>query len=245
MARQPSARNRTAKHRAKRPTALSAFRPLQANPNAHTQQGMGQLDAAMSRHGYVAPMTAAADGSVLDGNARLEIVATKFPGLAPLVVEHDGTRPIVMVRTDIKDANDPLARDIIVSANRIAEVDLAYDVNVLREFARDGLDLTPYEFDASTLKEIAVGTGGYENEQTRDSIAAMTVAQPTSIAWVLLGIPLREWPKHQAAIESLVGTAMFTSMVVRPDDKDKKASGVLNRSTTRRSRRRLRFAAGF
>ncbi len=99
-------------------------------------------------------MTAAADGSVLDGNARLETVATKFPGVAPLVVEHDGTRPIIMVRTDIKDANDPLARDIIVSANRIAEVDLAYDLDVLREFVAEGLDLKPYEFDAKTLKEL-------------------------------------------------------------------------------------------
>jgi hypothetical protein len=59
--------------------SLSAFHPLARNPNTHTQQGLGQLDAAMSRHGYVAPMTAAADGAILDGNARLETVATKFP----------------------------------------------------------------------------------------------------------------------------------------------------------------------
>lgn len=142
---------------------LADFRPLARNPNTHTQQGMGQLDAAMSRHGYVAPMTAAADGSVLDGNARLETVATKFPGVAPLVVEHDGTRPIIMVRTDIKDANDPLARDIIVTANRIAEVDLAYDLDVLREFAAEGLDLTPYEFDPKMLTEIG-GAGDVANQ---------------------------------------------------------------------------------
>jgi len=137
--------------------ALADFRPLAAgrNPNKHTQQGLGQLDAAMSRQGYVAPMTAAADGSVLDGNARLETVATKFPGVAPLVVEHDGTRPVIMVRTDIASADDPLARDIIVSANRIAEVDLAYDLDVLRNFAEDGLDLKPFEFDASMIRDMS------------------------------------------------------------------------------------------
>lgn len=133
--------------------SLTDFRPLAQgrNPNLHTSQGLGQLDAAMDRHGYVAPMTASADGVVLDGNARLEKVATKFPDVAPLVVEHDGTRPVIMVRTDIKDANDPLALDIIVSANRVAEVDLLYDSAVLRAFEAEGLNLSPFEFDARTL----------------------------------------------------------------------------------------------
>jgi hypothetical protein len=133
---------------------LASFRPLVSNPNKHTQQGMGLLDAAMSRHGYVAPMTAAADGTILDGNARLETVATKFPGVDPIIVEHDGTRPIIAIRRDLKNADDPLARDIIVTANRVAEADLAWDVDVLREFSADGLDLAPFEFDAGMLKSL-------------------------------------------------------------------------------------------
>lgn len=100
------------------------------------------LDDAMSRQGYVAPMTASADGAVLDGNARLETAAVRFGGVEPLVVEHDGTRPVIMVRTDIPDAAHPLARDIIVSANRIAEVDLAWDVDVLKSMQADGVDLS-------------------------------------------------------------------------------------------------------
>ena len=130
------------------------FKTLARNPNKHTPRGMGMLDAAMSRHGYVAPMTAAADGAILDGNARLETVALRFPDVEPIIVEHDGTRPIVAVRTDIPDADDPRARDIIVTANRIAEVDLDYDLGVLREFVVEGLDLAPFEFDAKMLGEI-------------------------------------------------------------------------------------------
>ena len=45
-------------------------------------------------------------------------------------------------------------RDIIVSANRVAEVDLDYDVDVLKQFAAEGLDLAPYEFDPKLLAEI-------------------------------------------------------------------------------------------
>ena len=156
-----SASTTTRRATAKSPS-LSAFRPLLANPNRHTPQGLGQLEAAMDRHGYVAPMTAAKNGTVLDGNARLEKAATKFPGVAPLVVEHDGTRPVIMVRTDIASADDPLARDIIVSSNRIAEIDLDYDLDVLKQFAADRLDLTPYEFDVTTMGEIVAGVDAPE-----------------------------------------------------------------------------------
>jgi hypothetical protein len=172
---------------------LARFRTLARNPNRHTQQGMGQLDAAMSRHGYVAPMTAAADGTILDGNARLETVATKFPDVEPIVVEHDGTRPIVMVRKDLKSADDPRARDIIVSANRIAEVDLDYDVDVLRDFVAEGLDLTPFEFDAKMLAEI---TGESEKRPVvvlRD-VSGVEDARASKYAWVRTAVvlPVRE-----------------------------------------------------
>ncbi len=118
----------------------------------------------MARHGYVAPMTAAADGAILDGNARLETVATAFPHVDPIIVRHDGTRPVIAIRTDIPSAEDPRARDIIVGANRIAEVDLCYDLDVLRAFAADGLDLAPYAFDPALLEPVstaaAAGDGG-------------------------------------------------------------------------------------
>jgi DNA modification methylase len=130
------------------------FRPIADNPNKHTRQGKAMLSEAMARHGYVAPMTAAANGAVLDGNQRLETSGATFNGVAPLVVEHDGSRPVVMVRTDIKNENDPKARDIIVSANRIAEVDLEYDFEVLKKFGAAGLDLTLYAFDRHTMAQL-------------------------------------------------------------------------------------------
>jgi hypothetical protein len=120
------------------------LRPLAdgKNPNKHNAYGLGLLEDAMQRQGYVAPMTAAASGEVLDGNARLEKAATVFAGVEPLIIEHDGTRPIVMVRTDIPDANHPRAKDIIVTANRIGEADLEWDVDVLKNLQAEGVDLS-------------------------------------------------------------------------------------------------------
>lgn len=111
---------------------LREFRPLQVNPNKHTPRGMKLLEDAIRRDGYVAPMTAAADGTIIDGNARLETVATAMPS-DPIVIEHDGRRPIIAIRTDIPDADDPRAKRIAIAANRIAEVDLEWDKDVFQD----------------------------------------------------------------------------------------------------------------
>lgn len=101
---------------------LSDFRPQEDNTNVHTQRGLKALSDAYSEVGYVAPMTAAANGEVLDGSARLEQAFDQFEDEA-LVIHHDGSRPIVMVRDDVSDADDPRAKRISYGANRIGEID--------------------------------------------------------------------------------------------------------------------------
>ena len=115
---------------------LSEFRPQKRNTNRHTQRGLGMLETAMQQDGYVAPMTATADGEIIDGSARLEVSGHRFDGDV-IVVEHDGTRPIVARRTDIPSADDPRAKRIAVAANRIAQVDLEWDAEMLGALAKE------------------------------------------------------------------------------------------------------------
>lgn len=109
---------------------LSDFRPTLRNPNAHTKRGLVLLEESMEEDGYVAPMTVAADGESLDGSARMEVAFEKF-GDDAIVVEHDGTRPVVMVRTDIPAADTRQAKRIITRANQVGAVDLAWDADVM------------------------------------------------------------------------------------------------------------------
>ena len=122
-------------------TKIESFRPQGRNANKHSQRGLGSLESSMRKHGYVAPMTAAADGEIIDGSARLETVANVFDDDV-LVVEHDGTKPIVMVRTDIPSADSPEARAISIEANRIAQLDLVWDAEVLLEDLQSQVDFT-------------------------------------------------------------------------------------------------------
>ena len=95
---------------------LSDFKPLEKNPNRHTSHGMGLLEKSIETVGYVTPMTAAADGTIIDGNARFEQVGQQLPE-DPIIIHHDGKRPIIAVRDDIKDGDSKEAREIAVLAN--------------------------------------------------------------------------------------------------------------------------------
>ncbi len=139
---------------------IDSFSPQQRNSNKHSQRGMGTLEASMRKHGYVAPMTAAADGEIIDGSARLETVANVFDDDV-LVVEHDGTRPIVMVRTDIKSADTPEARAISIAANRVAELNLAWDAQILLEDLASGVDFSGV-FSQEELDAMLAGISGKE-----------------------------------------------------------------------------------
>jgi len=133
---------------------LSDFRPQKVNANKHTQRGLGMLDRSMSDHGFFGAMTSAADGEIFDGSARLETAYERFgEEVEPIIIEADGTRPIIVKRVDIPSADDPKAKKMAIAANRIASVDLEWDADVLASIA-DEVDISDMFFDAE-LEEIA------------------------------------------------------------------------------------------
>lgn len=138
-----------------KPSTIDQFRPQRANRNKHKERGMGALEASMRKLGYVAPMTAAADGEIIDGSARLETSIIVFNDDV-LVVHHDGTKPVIMVRDDIPNADTPEARQIAIAANRIASINLEWDVEGLLADAQSGLDLSGL-FSQSELDEMLAG----------------------------------------------------------------------------------------
>lgn len=117
---------------------LSEFREQSQNANSHNERGIQMLDDSMSEDGYVAPMTAVADGEMIDGSARLDRAFERF-GENVIVIEHDGTKPIITVRSDIPNADAEIAKRISLRANRVAAVDLAWDINVLASLKSEGV----------------------------------------------------------------------------------------------------------
>lgn len=152
----------------KRPTAsdngksplLADFIPARVNANRHTQRGLGLLDNSMAQDGFLSPITVAADGEAIDGSARLETAATRFDR-PPIIIESDGTQPVIHIRRDIPNAKTPQAKRLAVAANRVGQVDLDFDADVLTALAED-VDLSQFWFPEE-LSEL-LGTAGPAGE---------------------------------------------------------------------------------
>lgn len=126
---------------------LSDLRTQRRNANKHTPRGLGMLAEAIGKDGWIGAVTVAADGETFDGSARLEVLADAMPDAEPIVVETDGTRPVVVRRTDIASADDPRAVRLGLGANRIAQVDLEFDAAVLADLSPE-VDLGQFWNDA-------------------------------------------------------------------------------------------------
>jgi len=135
---------------------LTDFKFLAKNPNKHTARGMGMLDKSISKYGYVTPMTATADGTIIDGNARLEQVGQTLPA-DPIVIHHDGTRPIIAVRDDIPNGETKAARAIAIAANRVGQIDLEWNPEEIASAQIDGVAIE----DFFTQEEIDGITGNF------------------------------------------------------------------------------------
>jgi len=143
---------------------ISDFRPQQRNANRHTQRGLSMLDESMAKNGFIGAMTSARNGEVFDGSARLETAYDRFgEEVEPIVIDADGTRPIIVRRTDIPSADDPRAKKLAIAANRIAEVDLDWDPELLKAIGED-IDISDLFFD----NELENLIEGFEEDAERE-----------------------------------------------------------------------------
>jgi DNA modification methylase len=110
------------------------FIPQQKNANRHTLHGLRLLEKSIQADGFIDAQTAAADGEIISGSARLELSADKFADVEPIIVESDGSRPVVVIRTDIPNAEDPRARRLSIAANQIGATDWNPDGELLKEW---------------------------------------------------------------------------------------------------------------
>lgn len=116
---------------------LSEFRPQAENARIHPARAIGMLEKSINKVGWLGAVTVAADGEAFDGSLRLETIATALDGAKPIVVDVDGTRPVIVRRTDIPNADTQLAREASVWANRVAEVS-KWDKTVLADWGHAG-----------------------------------------------------------------------------------------------------------
>ena len=141
---------------------LGQFRTQRLNANKHTPRGLGMLSESIGKDGWIGAVTVAADNETFDGSARLEVLADAMPSAEPIVVETDGTRPVIVRRTDIPNTDDARAKRLGIGANRIQQADLDFDADVLAALASD-IDLTQF-WNKDELAELLKSADGNDAE---------------------------------------------------------------------------------
>lgn len=142
---------------------ISDFTPQVKNANKHTQRGLGELQSSIQQDGWVGALTAASDGEIFDGSARIEVgVDSGFEDA--IIVDSDGSKPVIIRRTDISNADDAKAKRLGIAANRVAEINLEWDAEVLASLADDGVEFGDL-WSGEELTELLDDTEALTNEE--------------------------------------------------------------------------------
>ena len=173
---------------------MEAIIPQRKNANRHNPRGMQALENSIATDGWIGAITVAADGETFDGSARVEKTAENGMLDDAIVVDSDGTRPIVVRRVDIPNADHPKAKRLGVAANQIPRLNLDFDPVILAEIAGD-VDLSGlFSKDELSIALEDAATDILNEGDDEPLVEANDTLFPTDNEW---GIPLLDL-KHQA-----------------------------------------------
>ena len=102
------------------------------NFNKHTDQGKALLSESIDRVGVIESITISSDDKIISGNARQEVMNQKFTDVDPIIVETDGSRPVILKRTDIK-SNTKEFHEAGLLANTVAKKNINLDLELIEE----------------------------------------------------------------------------------------------------------------
>lgn len=135
---------------------LKDFTPDDLNSNKHTELGGSLMETSIQECGIGDSMTADKNGLMISGNQRLEtMMSLGLDKLDPIIIESDGTRPVIHVRTDLDLKTDKRARLLSVFQNRVGELNLDWDIkNLVAGLSREELTKALFS-DAELTKMLA------------------------------------------------------------------------------------------
>lgn len=121
---------------------LSKFKQDDKNFNIHTEKGMELLGKSIEKAGVIESITVSSDDKVISGNARQTKMQEIFQDVEPIVVETDGTRPVILKRTDISSGTKEF-HEAALLANTVAKHNINLDTDLIQEIAVEeyGIDV--------------------------------------------------------------------------------------------------------
>lgn len=138
---------------------LSELIPDQRNANLGTQFGAHLLEESLRKLGAGRSILIDKNGQIIAGNKTAEMAGSI--GIEDvIIVPSDGTKLVVVQRTDL-DINSKEGRELAIADNKVSEVNLKFDDEVLNALALDfDIDLTDWGFKVESVAPLQQNEGG-------------------------------------------------------------------------------------
>jgi DNA modification methylase len=133
-------------------TRLSDLTPDDRNPNIGTERGQQLLENSLRKYGAGRSILIDKKGRITAGNKTFEQAGAI--GLEDvLVVQTDGKKIVAVQRMDLDLKRDKAARELAIADNRVQEIDLSWNPEVLASLNSD-LDLNQFWTEGELSKII-------------------------------------------------------------------------------------------
>ena len=111
---------------------LSDLTPDPNNANKGTERGNKVLEDSLQRYGLGRSILLDKHGTIIAGNKTAEVAGQV--GIENVtIVETTGNEVVAVMRTDLDLSKDAEARELALADNRVGELSLDYDLDVLGE----------------------------------------------------------------------------------------------------------------
>lgn len=121
---------------------ITDYRPDPRNANRGTERGLGMLERSLRDLGAGRSIVVDRNGVVIAGNKTLERAVDL--GFDAVEIATDGTKLVVVRRTDLDLETDPKARQLAYADNRVGQVDLDFDLEQIAADLESGIDLSAW-----------------------------------------------------------------------------------------------------
>jgi DNA modification methylase len=146
----------------RRPLRLHDLTSDPHNANRGTERGRTALEHSLREYGAGRAVLIDQHGRIISGNKTVE--QAKRLHIPLRVVKTDGHHLVAVQRDDLDLATDPRAKALAIADNRVAQLDLEWDVEMLKEACADGLDLSAFWTDAEFADLFAETKTGLTDE---------------------------------------------------------------------------------
>ena len=116
------------------------------NANRGTDRGRDALASSLRAYGAGRAVLIDRHGRIIAGNKTVE--QAKRLQMPLRVVKTDGQHLIAIQRDDLDLATDPKAQALAIADNRVGEIDLEWDLAMLKQLHAEGLDLSAFWTEA-------------------------------------------------------------------------------------------------